>query len=114
MTESEHLRRRPVIKSVAFSESEMEQIERRMALTGARNFGEFARKAMLDNEIVVKRLAFDPSQLRVELSRIGNNINQIARHVNVKDETTFDQMTATRNLLGEVQRLIERAEAAGE
>ncbi|MGO2520122.1 MAG: plasmid mobilization relaxosome protein MobC [Microbacterium sp.] len=105
-------RSRPVRKRVSFSEGEWETIERRMMLSDARSFEQFARAVMLEAEIVVKRVAFDPAPLRVELSRIGNNLNQIARHVNEEDRVTLDEMRAARALIREVQQVINRA--AGE
>lgn len=112
MTENEQQRSRPVIKSVAFSTGEWKQVERRMRLANSRSFGEFARRAMLDSEIVVRRVAFDPKPLGAELARIGNNINQIARNVNTESVTTLEEMKATRALVREIQALIERAARA--
>lgn len=80
-----------------------------MQLTNARSFGGFARRAMLDTEIVVRPIAFDPKPLGAELARIGNNINQIARLVNTESVTTLEEMKATRALVREIQALIERA-----
>ncbi|WP_454261528.1 hypothetical protein [Pseudoxanthomonas mexicana] len=59
MTEAESSRRRPIIKSVAFSAGEWEAVERRMALANLR-FGALARRSILDGSITVKRVAFDP------------------------------------------------------
>lgn len=114
MAENEHQRARPVIKSVAFSAGEWERVERRMRLTDSRSFGDFARRAILDQEVVVRQIAFDPKPLGAELARIGNNINQIARLVNTESVTTMDDMKATRAMVREIQTLIERAAQAGQ
>jgi len=103
------LRSRPVRKALSFSAAEWERVERRMLVAGARKFEPFGRAAVLEGEVRVKRVAFDPSQLRVELSRIGNNVNQIARHVNTEDVVTYEEMRAARELLGQVQALITAA-----
>lgn len=103
-------RRRPLRKTIALSEAEWERVERRMVLAGSRSFGEFARDALLEGRLQVVRIAFDPAPLRVELSRIGNNVNQIARHVNVDDVVTVEEMHATRELLRQVQRLLDQVE----
>ncbi|UAJ81717.1 MobC family plasmid mobilization relaxosome protein (plasmid) [Leifsonia sp. ZF2019] len=102
-------RSRPVRKALSFSEVEWIAVDRRMGLTNTRSFEEFARRAVLDNEIVVQRIAFDPELLKVELSRIGNNVNQIARHVNAEDQVTFQEMRAVKKLLDQIQGLIESA-----
>lgn len=108
MTEAERSRRRPIIKSVAFSAGEWEAVERRMALANLR-FGALARRAILDGSITVKRVAFDPVRFGAELGRIGNNINQIARQANTESVATSEDVKAARALLGELQGLIEKA-----
>lgn len=105
-------RSRPVRKKVSFSEGEWERVCRRMEVAGATRFESFGRAAILDGEVRVQRVAFDPVVLRVELSRIGNNVNQIARHVNTEDAVTYEEMRAARMLLVQVQRLISDAIAA--
>lgn len=109
MTGPERHRARSVRKMVAFTDSEWVRVERRMALSGARSFGQFARDALLDGEIRVVKVAFDPASLRVELSRIGNNMNQIARQANVDEVATVEQVKAARELLREIQGLIVQA-----
>lgn len=80
-----------------------------MEMAEIKTFAEYARLALTEGKIVVRRVAFDPVPLRIELSRIGNNINQIARHVNTEGVVTSEQMRATRELLGQVQRAIDAA-----
>ena len=108
MTEVERSRRRPIIKSVAFSAGEWEAVERRMTLADLR-FGALARRSILDGNITVKRVAFDPVRFGAELGRIGNNINQIARQANTESVATREDVKAARALLGELQGLIEKA-----
>ncbi len=108
MTEVESSRRRPIIKSVAFSAGEWEAVERRMTLANLR-FGALARRSILDGNITVKRVAFDPVRFGAELGRIGNNINQIARQANTESVATREDVKAARALLGELQGLIEKA-----
>lgn len=108
MTEVESSRRRPIIKSVAFSVGEWEAVERRMTLANLR-FGALARRSILDGNITVKRVAFDPVRFGAELGRIGNNINQIARQANTESVATREDVKAARALLGELQGLIEKA-----
>ena len=112
MTEIQVNRSRPVRKKVSFSEGEWERAQRRMEIAGVTHFESFGRAAILDGEVRVQRIAFDPAVLRVELSRIGNNVNQIARHVNTEDVVTYEEMRATRMLLTQVQKLISDAIAS--
>lgn len=99
-------RARPVIKTVAFSESEWSRVQKRMEITGSRSFGALVRSALLDGEIVVKGNALDTGPIGKELSRIGNNVNQIARQVNVHHEASYQQMVATRALVSQIQQLL--------
>lgn len=96
------------------SVGEWERVQRRMEITGVHSFESFGRAAILDGEVRVQRIAFDPAVLRVELSRIGNNVNQIARHVNTDDVVTYEEMRAARMLLVQVQKLISNAITATE
>lgn len=109
MTSPEPRRARPVRKLVSFSESEWIAVERRMSLAEASSFEQFARRAVLDGEVKVRRIAFDPALIGAELSRIGNNVNQIARLANTESVATLEEMKATRALMRELQALIERA-----
>lgn len=101
-------RSRHVRKKISFNAAEWERVERRMEITGSKSFESFARDAVLESEISVTRNAFDPSTVRAELSRIGNNINQIARQVNVEEVVTFEEMRAARLLLKEIQAVINQ------
>lgn len=100
---------RSIIKTVSFSAEQWPDVERRFQLSGETNFSRFVRSAILDKEIRVRRVTFDPAPLGAELARIGNNINQIARLVNTESVTTVEEMKATRALVREIQGLIERA-----
>lgn len=111
MAEKGTQRSRGVFKGLWLSEVEWARIERRMEMTATKSFADFARQALTEGRIVVQRIAFDPAPLRVELSRIGNNVNQIARAVNADGVASDEQVRATRELLRQVQRAIEDAAA---
>ena len=106
MTNPEPRRARPVRKLISFSDSEWATVERRMSLAEASSFDEFARRTILDGEVKVRKIAFDPAPLGAELARIGNNINQNA--------ATLDEVKYTRQLVREIQSLIEQAAKAAE
>lgn len=107
-------RKRDHRKAVSFSAEEWEQVQRRMELAGARSFEGFARSVILTARVEVRRSSFDPTPLRADLARIGNNINQIARNVNIHDGTTMQQMVETRKLLRQIQQVITDAAGRGE
>lgn len=106
-------RNRSTRKGVSFTPEEWEAVERRMRLAGSQSFDAFARDVLLSSKVKVVRIPFDPAPLRADLARIGNNINQIARQVNIEETTTLEQMRDARKLLREVQRVIEEATKQG-
>ena len=75
------VRKRPIMQAVWLTEDEWRHVQDRMALTRSRSFGAFARAALLDGAVTVHE-ALDVSALRPELSRIGNNVNQITAKIN--------------------------------
>lgn len=70
------------------------------------SFDSFARRACLDSEVKVVRQSFDPQELRAELARVGNNVNQIARQANIEQASTEEQVRAVKSLLREIQTVI--------
>lgn len=99
-------RERPIRKMVSFSEAEWERVEARMTVANDRSFDSFSRRACLESEVKVVRQAFDPQELRAELARVGNNVNQIARLANIEQESTSEQVRAVKGLLREIQTVI--------
>lgn len=77
-----------------------------MTVANDRSFDSFARRACLESEVKVVRQAFDPQELRAELARVGNNVNQIARLANIEQESTSEQVRAVKGLLREIQTVI--------
>jgi hypothetical protein len=75
---------RKSVKTLRLTDDELVRIEQRRKLAGARSFSAFARQVLIDGDLRVRHVTFDPEPLRVELSRIGNNMNQIARRVNAE------------------------------
>ncbi|HJG52013.1 MAG TPA: MobC family plasmid mobilization relaxosome protein [Brachybacterium faecium] len=99
-------RERPIRKMVSFSDAEWRRVERRMKASGARSFDAFARDVLQSARVKVVQLPFDPSEIRYELSRIGNNLNQIARKVNTNNETMVEDMRSARDIMREVQKVL--------
>lgn len=77
-----------------------------MKASEARSFDAFARDALQSARVKVVQLPFDPSEIRYELSRLGNNLNQIARQVNINDATSAEEMREARKIMREVQRVL--------
>ena len=101
-------RARPVMKMVYFSETEWRDIQDIMSAIGVENFSGFARKMILNGRILVNSRPMDAQRVRAMLAPIGNNINQIARHVNVEQVLYLEDLQAVRGLMEHAVRVIER------
>lgn len=75
---------RPKQFKIMLTEKEKERIVENAKCLGFDNVGAYARKMMLDGYIINLKSADDKDlkHLMSEVSRIGNNINQIAKGLN--------------------------------
>lgn len=99
-------RERGVRKLVSFSPAEWNRVSRRMQAAEARSFDAFARDVLLEARVKVIQVPFDPASVRYELSRLGNNLNQIARQVNAQHGTSVEEMREARKIMREVQEVL--------
>ena len=97
-------------KKFFVNEKEDERIKLMMRKTGITNFSIFARRACCNKEIFsidfseYKNIISEISSTKSELKRIGNNINQIAKHLN---ENKNNQ---TKELMSDYQKQLENLE----
>lgn len=104
MTETKQ-RRRNIQKIIRLNPDEERQIKKRMEKAGVKTFQNYARKMLLLGSVVT----IDFSELigvKQEINRIGVNINQIAKYVNVSEEVTQEELQALKNSLAEINDLI--------
>ncbi len=94
-------------------------IEKRMKEANLTNFGDFARKSCLDKKIYtldvseLKEIASTISQASWEINRIGNNINQIAKYLNLSEqhqtqELLDDYKNELNNLSKEFKKTLKK------
>ncbi|EME8127710.1 plasmid mobilization relaxosome protein MobC [Enterococcus faecium] len=94
-------RKRSIPKLVRFTKEEAAYIQNKIAQSPYNNFQNFARIMLITGEIV----HVDYSELRklnIEVARIGNNVNQMARLANQFQEISSEDV---RDLLEEVKNL---------
>ena len=101
-------RYRTNLKKVFLTDSELHQLNERIAKSHCQNFSVYARKVLLNPNMSFVTINTDTyDQLVFELRRIGNNINQIAKHANTFDEIEFDTLkvylTNLNSLVNEVR-----------
>lgn len=104
-------------KKFFVNEKEDERIKLMMKETGITNFSIFARRACCNKEIFTldfseyKNIISEISSTKSELKRIGNNINQIAKHLNENKnnqtkEWMSDYQKQLENLEDKIQKVV--------
>lgn len=108
-------RERIILKRFFVNEKEDERIKLIMKETGITNFSIFARRACCNKEIFsidfleYKNIISEISSTKSELKRIGNNINQIAKHLNEnKNNQTKELMSDYQNQLENLEEKIQK------
>ena len=108
-------RERSIQKKFFVNEKENERIKLMMKETGITNFSIFARRACCNKEIFsidfseYKNIISEISATKSELKRIGNNINQIAKHLNEnKNNQTKELMSDYQNQLENLEEKIQK------
>ncbi|WP_195955875.1 MobC family plasmid mobilization relaxosome protein [Clostridium saudiense] len=93
-------------KQVKFwaSEKELEQIKMKVKKSKLTQSEYLLRSALDKNILVVDGL----KEILIELSREGNNLNQIARALNQKEEFNAEQLFETKEKLMDLWSLIEK------
>lgn len=80
-------------------------INARMKKHNFNNFNTYARYMLLAGEVIT----IDYSELinlKIEINRIGTNINQIAKHINTNEEISFENYKTLQESLSEIKKLL--------
>lgn len=99
---------RNVYKPLRFTEAEWECVEGLMSATSSTNFSAFARTMILNGNVYVNSRPMDALKVRAMLAPIGNNINQIARQVNIDQVLYLEDLAQVRALMERAVRILER------
>ena len=93
-------------KQVKFwaSEKELDQIKKKIEKSKLTQSEYLLRSALDKNILVVEGL----KEILIELSREGNNLNQISRALNQREEFNKEQFNETKERLMDLWRLIEK------
>ena len=107
-------RERNILKRFFVNEKEDERIKLMMRKAGIDNFSIFFRLACCNKEIFFiyfseyKNIISEISSTKSELKRIGNNIKQIAKHLNEnKNNQTKECMSNYQNQLENLEEKIQ-------
>ena len=92
------------------SDEEKKLIYKRMHQVGFQNFGAFARKMLL-NGVVVNPVIPNLDKVTIQLSRIGNNINQATRRINASVNPSQRDIDILKKEMHEIWLLLKSIES---
>lgn len=87
------------------TDGEANKLRRRITLSGKKTFQAYALKMLLEGKIETYDYS-ELRQLRIEINRIGQNINQLVRYVNTFEEFDQELFTALQEEVKELQQMI--------
>lgn len=99
MAKHEPHRKRPISKTVRFTESEKAEVKRQQLKDGYNQFSAFARYRLVNSRFVNVSL-IDGKTILPKVSAVGDQLNQIAH-------TTNQTGTVIDTQVGEVKELVE-------
>lgn len=89
---------------VMVTEEEKELLLKRMNNIGVTNMGAFIRKMAIDGEIfLIDNMPL--KEMNMNLTRVGSNINQIAKRVNSTDRYYKEDFIEIKEMLDEIWQL---------
>ena len=103
-------RKREIQMHFCVTEQEKKDIFKKMHQIGFQSFGAFARKMLLSG-LVVNPVIPELDKVSVQLSRIGNNINQATRRINASEVPAQRDIEIIRKEHHEVWRLLKSIES---
>jgi hypothetical protein len=104
--EKQYQLNRPIQRKVRFSKEENDYLNQKIAESPFRNFQNFARLALLTNEIVVNDFT-ELYHLNSQISRVGNNVNQIAKFAYQFQEISPDEIHELLEIMKGLEALVQ-------
>ncbi|WP_445450847.1 MobC family plasmid mobilization relaxosome protein [Enterococcus faecalis] len=102
---SKYKLKRPYERKVRFSKEENEYLKKRIEKSPFNNFQNYARILCLTGEIKLTDYT-ELYRMNSELSRIGNNVNQLARLAHQFDEISNEDVQQLLEMMHEVKTLV--------
>ncbi|GAA5399580.1 plasmid mobilization protein [Streptococcus uberis] len=98
-------RSRKIQKLFYISEEENRLIRKKMEDMNLKNFSTFARYMLTTGKVVTIDYS-ELTQLRTEINRIGVNINQIVKYINMSEEVSNEDYKLLLESLTDVKNLL--------
>lgn len=99
-------RTRPIRKEICLNEQELNVVRHKMNQLGTHNFGEDARKMLIDGYII-KVDYTEQKKLAAAVSRAATNINQICRRINSTGHCYEDDVAELKARQAEIWKLLK-------
>ena len=99
-------RTRNNLKRVYFSDEEIKIINEKMKKIGTENFSSYCRKMTVDG-YVIKKDYQEIKDLIYEINKIGTNINQIAKNVNIDNKVQDEQLKEINNKVDDIWHILK-------
>lgn len=96
------------VLSIRLTDEELDAIKTRMKMAGSKNTADFILTCVCSNTINV----VDTKPLmavKTELSRIGNNVNQVAKVANTSQSIYYNDVLALKRQIDDVRKIVENA-----
>ncbi|WP_242258858.1 plasmid mobilization protein [Streptococcus thoraltensis] len=88
-------------------DEEADKLRRRITLSGKKTFQAYALNMLLEGKVETYDYS-ELKQLRIEVNRIGQNINQLVRYANTFQDFDQELFVALQEEVKELQQLIVR------
>ena len=98
-------RKRYIEFKLRTTDAEADKLRRRITLAGKKTFQAYALNMLLNGKIETYDYS-ELRQLRIEVNRIGQNVNQLVRYVNTFEELDGDLVQALQDDIKEMKQLI--------
>lgn len=103
--EKEKNRTRKIQKLLFVSEEENKIIKEKMEAINLKNFSNYARYMLTTGKVTAIDYS-ELTQLRTEINRIGVNINQIVKYINMSEEVSKEDYKLLLESLTDVKNLL--------
>ncbi|MHA2621989.1 plasmid mobilization protein [Streptococcus agalactiae] len=98
-------RKRYIEFKLRTTDAEADKLRRRITLAGKKTFQAYALNMLLNGKIETYDYS-ELRQLRIEVNRIGQNVNQLVRYVNTFEELDGELVQALQDDIKEMKQLI--------
>lgn len=101
-------RKRDVAKLIRLNQHEWKQVEENLERSGLDTFAAYARTMLVHGAVTRPRRTEKHETMRSLIGPLANNLNQIARQVNVRDEAARAEAAAARITLARIENVITK------